>query len=197
MAFKNKSSMWGIFFLFIIGYINLWPIHAIFFRILVWIFIFSICMVFNFKPLNFYRDWQLIQCTKTRAGPVYNFFFFSLRQKNNVYVLWSIKSYLILILILKFRDKWSFSIQQILKLLEVISNFILVYLKHWLTNNLWNKLFSIDFYPSALWVSGVLRSSVSVCLFVGPSSLLINEFSHQCIGIKKVICYISMPIGVV
>ncbi len=49
MAFLKKSSLVRYYFFFIIGYINLWPIHPIFFRILVWIFIYSISMVFNFN----------------------------------------------------------------------------------------------------------------------------------------------------
>ncbi len=53
---KNQFFV-TIFFLSTIGYINLWPIYAIFFRILVWIFIFSISMVFNFKA-------KVINCLK-------------------------------------------------------------------------------------------------------------------------------------
>ncbi len=65
------------YFFPIIGYINLWPIHAIFFYILVWIFILSINLVFNFKKchavltpalnaikLNFSTHQQLMQNIK-------------------------------------------------------------------------------------------------------------------------------------
>ncbi len=78
MAFKQKSCMVRYYFFPIIEYINLWPIHAIFFRILVWVFIFSICMVFNFNCNRFIAYFHILN------QPDYHRFLCFIEQ-NNIY----------------------------------------------------------------------------------------------------------------